>query len=69
MGNEVIKQTRISLSEIRPNTELFLALIFLYSETKYRKIRTGNNSAFGHFSRSFWGKVLMGQVKFVEDSL
>ena len=47
--------------------ELFLARIFLYSDwiwrllvnlhiqSKYRKIRTKNNSVFGHFSRSFNG--------------
>ena len=39
----------------RPNTELFLVCIFLYSDcirTEYRKIRTRNISVFGHFSRS-----------------
>ena len=56
-----------TLREKCPNTELFLAHIFLYSEwiletrsispysviqSKYRKIRTRNNSVFGHFPRS-----------------
>ena len=53
------------LREKFPNTELFLVCIFLYSEwiseiyfvniciqSKYRKIRTRNNSVFGHFSCS-----------------
>ena len=49
------KQTNVkcSLREICPNTELFLVRIFLF-RTEYRKIRTRNNSVFGHFSRSDW---------------
>ena len=45
----------VPLREKCPNTELFLVLIFLYSvriQSEYRKIRTRNNSVFGHFSRS-----------------
>ena len=52
----------ISLSEMCPNTELFLVRIFLYSarihgvnlriQFEYRRIQTRNNSVFGHFSRS-----------------
>ena len=38
----------LSLREECPNTELFLVRIFLYSDW----IRTRNNSASGHFSRS-----------------
>ena len=57
----------LSLREKCPNVELFLVRIFLYSDwirrllvnlhiqSKYRKIRTKNNSVFGHFSRSFNG--------------
>ena len=37
-----------SLREKCPNTELFLVRI----QSEYRKIRTINNSVFGHFSRS-----------------
>ena len=52
------------LRERCPNTELFLVRIFLYLDwirrftvnlriqSEYRKIRTRNNSVFGHFSRS-----------------
>ena len=49
----------LSLREECPNTELFLTRILLYSDwvnlciqSEYRKIRTRNNSVFGHFSRS-----------------
>ena len=35
-----------------PNTELFLVRVNLRKQPEYRKIRTRNNSAFGHFSRS-----------------
>ena len=46
----------VSLREKCPNTELFLVRIFLYLDcriqSEYRKIRTINNSVFGHFSRS-----------------
>ena len=50
-----------TLRKMCPNTELFLVHIFLYLEiysvnfriqSEYRKIRTRNNSVFGHFSRS-----------------
>ena len=37
-----------SLHEKCPDTELFLVRI----QSEYRKIRTRNNSVFGHFSRS-----------------
>ena len=36
-----------SLREKCPNTELFFSI-----QSKYRKMRTRNNSVFGHFSRS-----------------
>ena len=42
---------RQSLREKCPNTELFLLRIFCI-QSDYRKIRTRNNSVFGHFSRS-----------------
>ena len=60
-GNEKSTHT---LREKCPNTELFLVRIFLYSDwirrftinlriqSEDRKIRTRNNSVFGHFSRS-----------------
>ena len=38
----------ISLREKCPNAELFVVRI----QSEYRKIRTRNNSVFGHFSRS-----------------
>ena len=38
----------MTLREKCPNTELFLVRI----QYEYRKIRTRNNSIFGHFSRS-----------------
>ena len=49
-----------ALREKCPNTELFLVFIFLYSDwtvnlrirSEYRKIRTKNNSVFGHVLRS-----------------
>ena len=50
-----------SLRQKCPNAELFLVRIFLYSDwirrftpnsVRIRKIRTRNNSVFGHFSRS-----------------
>ena len=55
--------TEPSLCEKCPNTELFLFPIFLYSDwirrvanlriqPEYGKIRSRNNSVFGHFSRS-----------------
>ena len=42
------------LREKRPNTQLFLVRIFLYSDwiRRYRKIRTRKNSVFGHISRN-----------------
>ena len=52
-----------SLRQKCPNAELFLVRIFLYSDwirrftpnsVRIRKIRTRNNSVFGHFSRSGW---------------
>ena len=52
----------LTLREMCPNTKLFLVCNFLYSgsyfpvfsciQSEYRKIRTRNNSVFGHFSRS-----------------
>ena len=48
----------LTLREKCPNTELLLVRIFLYSDvnlriqSEYRKIRTRNNSVFGHFLRS-----------------
>ena len=42
-----------SMREKCPNTELFLVRIFgLRIQSECRKIRTRNNSVFGHFSRS-----------------
>ena len=52
-----------ALREKCPNVEFFLVRIFLYSDliqrftylriqSEYRKIRTGKNYVFGHFSRS-----------------
>ena len=58
----------MSLPENCPNTELFLVRIFLYSDSvnlriqsEYRKIRTRNNSVFGHFSRSEWFNFSLSQ--------
>ena len=45
------KANKINTSTLRekyPNTELFLVRI----QSEYKKIRTRNNSVFGHFSRS-----------------
>ena len=44
----VPKTCYVTLREKCPNTELFLVRI----QSEYRKIRTRNNSVFGHFSRS-----------------
>ena len=44
-----IERMPITLREKCPNVELFLVRIFLYSGWK---MRTRNNSVFGHFSRS-----------------
>ena len=44
----VLKTCYVTLREKCPNTELFLVRI----QSEYRKIRTRNNSVFGHFSRS-----------------
>ena len=60
-----------SLREKCPNTELFLVRVFLYSDWigislriqfEYSKIRTRNNSVFGHFftqwlNRSWWWTI------------
>ena len=42
--------SELSLREMCSNTEFFLVRVFLYSDW-YRKIRTGKDSVFGHFSR------------------
>ena len=57
--------TERSLCEKCPNTELFLVRIFLYIppvsvhiQAEYRKIRTKNNSVFGHFPHSGCAELL-----------
>ena len=47
-----------------PNTELFLVRVNLRKQPEYRKIRTRNNSAFGHFSRSDIGLQLDRKLLF-----
>ena len=59
-----VQLSNFAWCETFPNTELFLVRI----QSEYRKIRTRNNSAFGHFSRvkmssfSLKSKFLKGDV-------
>ena len=63
LGSERYIVKTFTLREKCPNTELFLVRIYLYSDwiwrftplriqQEYKKIRTRNNSVFGHFSHS-----------------
>ena len=56
-SQEINAFRKVTLLEKCPNTELFLVRIFPHLERirrdcRYGKIRTRNNSVFGHFSRS-----------------
>ena len=63
LGSERYIVKTFTLREKCPDTELFLVRIYLYSawiwrftplhiQQEYKKIRTRNNSVFGHFSHS-----------------
>ena len=51
MNNKKEESMGNTLREKCPYTELFWS-VFSCIRTEYRKIRTRNNSVFGHFSRS-----------------
>ena len=52
-----------TLREKCPNAWLFLVRIFLYS-VQIRKMQTGNNSVFGHFSRNDKFNIVTWQTEF-----